>query len=137
MEQRHEQLAYLEQRLLDMDLPVEQHLELIGILNQHTHQAAEFIQQHQPYDEPYSAASPEEAEEIVNRAAAYRQRRFEPLYPGSSVSALEADVLLFGWRHEYSIKDRAMDALLKMLGGRILPSANQLPESLYMLRTQW
>ena len=144
LQQQRQQLADVEQRLIYLGLPPDEHAALVSLLSQHAQDITDYLQQEeqeqqqqqqqqQADDGPYSSADAEEAAEIIRRAAVLSQRRFEPLYRGSSVSALEADVLLFGWRHESSIKDRAIEALLQLLK-RLLPEGNLLPESLYMLR---
>lgn len=114
----------------------------LQVLQSQADAAAQFLQQNQPdtmegqYEDrpPDPEPDEEEAAEHMRRAEHYRARLSQALYPGAGVSCLEADVLLFGWRTKYAVKNRAFDELVRMLHSSLLPSDNLLPPSLYMFR---
>lgn len=114
----------------------------LQVLQLQANAAAQFLQQNQPdtvegqYEDrpPDPEPDEEEAAEHMRRAEHYRARLSQALYHGAGVSCLEADVLLFGWRTKYAVKNRAFDELVRMLHSRLLPSDNLLPPSLYMFR---
>jgi len=55
-----------------------------------------------------------------------------PLFEGAKASILAAVLLLFEWKQENLISDRAFSLLLVLLGCIMLPQDNLLPRSLYL-----
>lgn len=55
-----------------------------------------------------------------------------PLFQDAKVSVLATLLLLFQWKHDNLISDKALSALLLLLGCILLPDNNQLPRSRYL-----
>jgi hypothetical protein len=73
------------------------------------------------------------------RAAELAEHRDQPLYEGAQCCSLEAHLRLYNWYCKYAIKQRAFEALLKLLA-LLLPANSTLARTLFLFRkvsTEW
>jgi hypothetical protein len=132
-------LALYQQRLIDLGCTEEMQRQLQELHEEWAREQAALLQALRPLGgEPAEDPPCPDADEVARieaRAAKFKERLGQPLYTGCrAANALEADFLLFQWRHNYGVGARAFDALLTLLADKLLPQDNLLPASLYLMR---